>query len=293
MAETVVDPYESQRGFPLMNLPAELRIEIYRYSLVSGIHCVPRGRLSALHSLRYRHTKQATLLRERVGTDCAILCKDYECRQRLAQHEHAIEPIQANEFAFGLFRTGKEVSREAFGVFFGQTHFVFESRLDLHMFLRANKHAYLVKSLTFNARKSHGPHSKQLKARFTTWKLRSECFWGPSVLHSLRELGRLCPKLAYMEMIDERQCDSVQVALDLGTRGYVEWKEMQYIRTMGLKDFSYLLPDQERYRDVAAKGLLTRHLSTSFFDWPLQQQNRLREMAEAYIRSGIAAAQSR
>jgi hypothetical protein len=284
---------EGHRSFPLMDLPAELRIEIYRHSLLSGDHWVPRGRLSTLHSLRYRYAKQPTLLRERVGTDCPILCKDYECRQRLAQHEHAIEPIQVNEFAFGLFCTSKEVSHEAFGVFFGQTHFVLESRLDLHMFLRANKHAYLIKSLTFNTRKSHGPHSRQLRARFTTWKLRSECFWGPTVLHSLRELGRLCPKLAYMEMINECRCDSVQDGIDLRTRGYVEWKEVQYIRTMGLKDFSYLLPDHERYRDVAAKGLLKRRLSTSFFDWPLQQQNRLREMTEAYIRSGIAAAQSR
>jgi hypothetical protein len=284
---------EGHRIFPLMNLPTELRIEIYRHSLLSGAHRVPRGRLATLHSLRYRYGKPPTLFREQVGTECSTLCKDYECRQRLAQHEHAVEPIQAHKFAFALFRTNKEVSLEAFGVFFGQTHFVFENRLDLHMFLRANKHAYLIKSLTFNTRKSHGPHSKQLRARFTTWKLRSECFWGPTVLHSLHELGRLCPELAYMEMIDERRCDSVQDGIDLGTRGYVEWKEVQYIRRMGLKDFSYLLPDQARYRDVVAKGLLKRHLSTSFFDWPLQQQNRLRESTEAYIRRGITADQSR
>ncbi|KAH5620712.1 hypothetical protein HBI68_254370 [Parastagonospora nodorum] len=100
--------------FSLMRLPTELRTEIYR--------CNTR----------------------------LVGCKDYECRHRSMQHEHTIKAMRADKFAFGLFLTSKQVSYDASKIFFGETHFVFESRFDLHFFLQANKHAKLVKSLTFN-----------------------------------------------------------------------------------------------------------------------------------------------
>jgi hypothetical protein len=277
-------------AFRFMDLPAELRIEIYRYSLVSGVHWVPRKRLPDLHSLRYRYNKRPLLFRERCDDSSIIFCKDYACRHRLMQHGHAIEAIQASDFAFGLFLSNKDVSHEAFRVFFGETHFVFENRLDLHTFLRTNKHAEFMKSLTFNMRKSHGTHKRQVKARIATWKLQLGCSWVPSVSDSMCELNRVCPDLAYMELIDDRRCNSLQDSIDLQTRGYIDWKEVKFIRRMGLQGFSYLRPDDERYKAVAAAGLIIRAVcvvSVSFFDQPLQQQNVLREATEAYIRNGI------
>jgi hypothetical protein len=279
------------KTFPILELPAELRIEIYRYSLLTGLHWVSRGRLPNLHSLRYRFNGQPMLLWERSDDRSIVLCKDYECRQRLIQHDHIVEPVRASDFAFGLFLTSREISHDAIRIFFGETHFVFESRFDLHMFLKTSKHAMFVKSLTFNMRKSYGPHSRQIKARFTTWKLRSACSWGPSVSSSIRELAQVCPALAYMELVDDRRCNSVRDGVDLRTRAYIGWEEVQCIRRMGLQSFSYLIPDKERYEVVAAAGFLVPRVgvvSTSFFDWPLQQQNVLRQAAEAYILEGTA-----
>ncbi|KAH3956078.1 hypothetical protein HBH98_253240 [Parastagonospora nodorum] len=200
------------------------------------------------------------------------------------QHEHTTECMRTDEFAFGLFLTSKQVSYDASKIFFGETHFVFESRFDLHIFLKANKHGKFVKTLTFNGLKSHGPHSKQVKARFTTWKLRSESFWGPTVSASIRELAEHCPKLAYIELLDDRGCDSVQNTIDLRTNGYTSWEEVRYISSIRLQGFSYLLPDIERYRALVARGMV---LACTYYDWPLQHQNILREAAEAYIRKNL------
>ncbi|EMD66058.1 hypothetical protein COCSADRAFT_294447 [Bipolaris sorokiniana ND90Pr] len=193
--------------FPLMRLPTELRTEIYTYALLPSDHMISRGTLPHIGSLRYRYSGLLKLLTERCNTRL-VGCKDYECRHRSMQHEHTIKAMRADEFAFGLFLTSKQVSYDASKIFFGETHFVFESRFDLHVFLQANKHAKLVKSLTFNGRKSYGPHSRQVKARFTTWKLRSESSWGPTVSASIRELAEHCPELAYIELLDNRGCDS-------------------------------------------------------------------------------------
>jgi hypothetical protein len=284
----------SSRGagfFPFLDLPAELRIEIYRYSLVSGAHFVPRGSLPALHSLRFRLDKRPKLLRERGQANSITVCKSYECRQRLIEHEHAIEPIRAHDFAFGLFLTSKAISHDAVRIFFQETHFVFESRFELHIFLKTSRHVGLMKSLTLNMLKSHGPHSRQMKARFTTWKLRSERFWGPTVSDSIRELVRVCPAITYMELVDDRRCNAMQDSTDLRTGRYTDLKEVQCLSKLALHGFSYLLPDEERYKALIAAGLISPRLNTaftSFFDWPLQQQNVLREAIEAHIRNSIA-----
>ena len=53
---------------------------------------------------------------------------------------------------------------------------------------------------------------------------------------------------------------------------------------MRLQGFSYMLPDVERYRALAARGLV---LACTYFDWPLQHQNVLREAAEVHIRKNL------
>jgi hypothetical protein len=185
---------DSASTFRFVDLPAELRIEIYRYALVSRDHMVVRENLPNISSLRYRCGGRQKWLRERRTDRHVVFCKDYECRHRSTQHEHKIEPIQADDFAFGLFLTDKQISHEAIKIFFEETHFVFESRFDLHVFLQGNKHARYMKSLTFNGRKSYGPHNMQVKAHFPTWKLGSERCWGPTVSASIRELAQLCPR---------------------------------------------------------------------------------------------------
>jgi hypothetical protein len=267
--------------FRFMDLPAELRIEIYRYALLPGNHMVLRGNLPHTSSLRYRFNEQPTLLREKCDENSVVFCKDYECRHRSTHHEHTVNSIQPEDFAFGLFLTSKTISYDAIKIFFGETHFVFESRLDLHMFLKTNKHARYMKSLTFNGRKSHGPHTKQVKARFTTWKLRSERHWGPTMSASIQELAEHCPALVYIEMLDDRRCDAVQNHLDLQTKAFTRWDEVRCICSIRLQDFSYLLPDIERYNTLAAQGLVMAF--TSYFDGPLQQQNVLRKAVEAYV----------
>jgi hypothetical protein len=276
---------QNQDAFRFTDLPAELRIEIYRYALLPGNHMVLRGNLPHISSLRYRFDEQPTLLREKCDSDSVVVCKDYECRHRSTRHEHTVVSIRPGDFAFGLFLTSKEISYDAIKIFFGETHFVFESRLDLHMFLRANKHARCMKSLTFNGRKSHGPHTKQVKARFTTWKLRSERYWGPSVSACIRELAEHCPALVYIELLDDRRCDAVQNHLDLQTKAFTRWEEVHRICSLRLQGFSYLLPDIERYNTLAARGLVVAF--TSYFDGPLQQQNMLRKAVEAYILENI------
>jgi hypothetical protein len=277
-------PHQDPRTCSFVCLPLELRIEIYRYALLPGGHMILREDLPYIASLRYRYNEQPRLLRENCNADVVIGCKDYECRHRTTEHEHTIESIRAHDFAFGLFLTSKEISYDAIKIFFGETHFVFESRFDLHMFLKSNKHASFVKSLAFNGRKSHGPHSKQAKARFTTWKLRSERYWGPTVATSIRELAACCPELVYIEILDDRHCNSVQDAVDLWAKEYTDWEEVRCICSMRLQGFSYMLPGIKRYKALVARGLVLAH---TYLDWPLQQQNVLREAVEVYIRKNI------
>jgi hypothetical protein len=215
-----------------------------------------REDLPYIASLRYRHNEQPGLLKENCNTDAVVGCKDYECRHRITEHGHTIESIRAHDFAFGLFLTSKEISYDAIKIFFGETHFVFENRFDLHMFLKSNKHASFVQSLTLDGRKSHGPHSKQVKARFTTWKLRSECYWGPTVATSMRELAACCPELFYIEMLDDRRCNSVQDAVDLWTKKHTDWEEARCIRSMRLRGLSYMLPNMKRHTALVARGLV-------------------------------------
>jgi hypothetical protein len=270
--------------FPFMHLPAELCIEIYRYSLLRKDHIISRGHLPQIASLRYRYNEQNGLLREKCHASLAVGCQDYDCRNPSFQPEHTVESIPVHDFGFGLFLTSKQISCEAVKIFFGETHFVFESRFDLHRFLKANKHAKHMKSLTFNGRKSCGPHSKQVKARFRTWKLRSERFWGPTGSASMRELAKVCPELSYLELLDDRRCDPVQDHIDLRTRGYANWEEVQLVCSMRLQGFKYLLPDGERYRALVARRLV---LERTYFDWPLQHQNVLREATEDHICDNI------
>jgi hypothetical protein len=246
---------------------------------------ITRDNLPPMPSLRYRYNERPKLLMEKSDDDTAAFCKDYECRHRHTYHEHDIQSISTDAFAFGLFLTSREVANDAVRVFFGEIHFVFESRFDLHIFLKANRHARHLKSLTFNGRKSNGPHSKQVKARFTRWKLRSECYWGPTVSASIRELAEQCPKLLYMEMLDDRRYDSVQDHIDLKARGYASWEEVQDICSIRLQGFHYMLPDEERYAALVTAGLV---FARTYFDWPLQHRNVLREATEAYICKKIA-----
>jgi hypothetical protein len=246
---------------------------------------IKRDNLPKLPSLRYRYNERPKLLMEKSDDDTAVCCKDYECRHRQTYHEHNIESISTDAFAFGLFLTSKEVSYDAVNILFGEIHFVFESRFDLHMFLKANRHARLLRSLTFNGRKSNGPHSKQVKAHFTRWKLRSECYWGPTVSAAIRELAEQCAELLYMEMLDDLRYNSVQDHIDLDTRGYASWEEVQDICSIRLQGFSYMLPDKERYTALVTKGLV---LERTYFDWPRQHRNVLREATEAYICKKIA-----
>jgi hypothetical protein len=273
-------PNSNLNTFPFVHLPAELRIQIYRYALLHGDHIILRGNLPPIASLRYRFTEQMKWLKEECNAGLVVGCQDYDCRNQSFQNDHAVKPIKANDFGFGLFLTSKQISYDAIRIFFGETHFIFESRFDLHRFLKANKHAKHVKSLTFNGRKSWGPHSKQLKARYKTWKLRSERYWGPTVSASIRELAMCCPKLSYIEILDDRCCISVQDHIDLQTRGYPSWKELYCICSINLQGFSYMLPDKSRFRALVARGLV---LERTYFDWPIQHQNLLREAAEKYI----------
>jgi hypothetical protein len=70
-------------------------------------------------------------------------------------------------------------------------NFVFNNRFDLHMFLKASKQAKFTRGLPFYGRSSHRPHNKQGKVRSTTWDLRPENYWGPTVSASIRKLAEI------------------------------------------------------------------------------------------------------
>jgi hypothetical protein len=59
---------------------------------------------------------------------------------------------------------------------------------------------------------------------------------------------------------------------------------VRYICSTRLQGFSYMLLGMKRYKGLVARGLVLAH---AYLNWPLQQQNVLREAVEAYIRKNI------
>jgi hypothetical protein len=230
--------------FQLMALPAELQTMIFEHALPRGGHMVKRNDLRHLPSIRYRCDAQPKFLQESCGADYVTYCNDYDCRDRsragLMKHEHILEPSRAQNFAFGLFLTSKTVSDEAIKIFFGQTHFIFESRFDLCMFLSAvGEQAKHVKSVTFNWRKSRGHHSNEVEASHTTWKLQSADCRGPTELTSLQELAEHCPHLEYVEIVGDL---GIRPKIALQSGSHLDCPYVQILCNMRLQGFSYLFP---------------------------------------------------
>ncbi|KAF1922506.1 uncharacterized protein M421DRAFT_11463, partial [Didymella exigua CBS 183.55] len=190
--------------FDFAALPAELRTTIYEFALLSDHreHWIWRKNLPNLPTMRFRYNQPSRMFQERCPFTNSVACKDPRCRLQ-SRMGYIAEPANFKAYAFGLFYTSRLVSKEARAVFYGQTHFVFDSRFDLHIFLTSlQKTAEFIKSVTFNWLKSNGPHSEETKRDFKRWSLRFELSYGPELSTSIRELAEACPRLEFLEMID-------------------------------------------------------------------------------------------
>jgi hypothetical protein len=256
---------------------------------------VKRNDLRHLPSIRYRCDAQPKFLQESCGADYVTYCNDYDCRDRsragLMKHEHILEPSRAQNFAFGLFLTSKTVSDEAIKIFFGQTHFIFESRFDLCRFLSAvGEQAKHVKSVTFNWRKSRGHHSNEVEASHTTWKLQSADCRGPTELTSLQELAEHCPHLEYVEIVGDL---GIRPKIALQSGSHLDCPYVQILCSMRLQGFSYLFPSTTRRGAISASMAAAQGLPyISPFDYPdsertLNQRKKLWEAVEAGVRKKI------
>lgn len=159
--------------FRIFDLPEELRILIYEFAPLGGVHMIKGDNLSCLPTIRYRYNKGPKFMQERQDHGQAICCNNWDCQDQ-SEPEHELEPLRAKHVAFGLFLTSKEVSATTIPIFFGKTHFIFENCFDLCMFLTvAGTQTRHVKSLASNWRKHREPHHERVKARSGPWRLQS------------------------------------------------------------------------------------------------------------------------
>jgi hypothetical protein len=279
-----------------MDLPAELRDMILQYALQSKDHMVSRDNLPPLPSMRYRYDRLPGLWREQNSNDPGILCKDRNCRHRRSfhqngyidgymPHEHTLKPVFANDYAFGLFLTSSAISHAASMIFFEKTHFIFESRADLHMFLNATgKHAEHVRSITFNwLDDRHDPPSLKMGSHF-----KAPSFHESRLSTSIRALAEACPKLAYIEMVDTHLNLSTQDEKEFRSKNYQEWGVVEAIGSLKLHGFAYLFDNLDRFSERlrADADSIERMLMLSI----VSQSKRInwkREAVELYIKEKL------
>jgi hypothetical protein len=235
-------PMTDSQPFAIEALPAELRTIIYQFALLSDQreHWIWRKNLPNLRTMRFRYNQPSRMFQDRCLLSDDAACKDPGCRTRDGIDGHVVEPIDLKGYAFGLFYTSRTVSEEARTVFYGQIHFIFDNRFDLHIFLRSlGRTAKFVKSVTFSWLKSNGPHSQEIKQEFKGWSLRSETCYGPELSTSIQELTDACPRLEFLEMIALDSNLPTKDAKELRDQPYQQWTIVKRICELHLKGFRY------------------------------------------------------
>ncbi|KFY69020.1 hypothetical protein V496_00607 [Pseudogymnoascus sp. VKM F-4515 (FW-2607)] len=192
----------------LLSLPPEIRKMIWQLVFSRpGESLVPRRDNKGLGGLRYRHGQEqqfwsATSLKEPKkdiykGADGWRNREDWDWREKFMRFEEVM-PVENQQ----LFRLviSKTTVPEVAEAFHEATHWIFENRLDLHLFLDAiaGQSCY-VRSISLCLQKSKGPYSDDVKHKYGSWKLGNSS-QGPSYKVTFDRLQESCPYLEYLEL---------------------------------------------------------------------------------------------
>ncbi|KFX98029.1 hypothetical protein O988_04575 [Pseudogymnoascus sp. VKM F-3808] len=124
--------------------------------------------------------------------------EDWDWREKFLRFDEVI-PVKNHDF-FKLVMISKTTVPEVVQNFHEATHWIFENRLNLHLFLDAIAgHGCYVRSISLCLQKSKGPYSDDVKDKYGSWKLGNSS-QGPSYKVTFDRLQESCPNLEYLEL---------------------------------------------------------------------------------------------
>ena len=188
-----------------MCLPPELRIRVYFFALVSPQSSFqPTEESTHMPILRYACDLSPPLFQYKLTEVDMVHYWEKDAAKngsrfafttfRDKQFRQAINP---EHFAFGLFLVSKTISRESLEVFYGESLFGFDSRFDLHVFLRKVGLTNLkhVRRIRADLGEQHGSSKKDLHSQICPQYERA------NLASTILGLQIACPKLRYLDIL--------------------------------------------------------------------------------------------
>ena len=192
---------KAKPGYPnLLDLPLELREQIYRHALHDETY-LPRHirRKSSIYALRYDNDFNRT----NHAKSCPRFSYTTQPRaQHLNPSRATSRRIKVQNYAFGLFLTSRAIGSEAASIFFHIHHSHLQDCYQLHLFLENTPHAHLrrIKSVSVGMcwHDVISPAQKDLDGSLRSGYNRT---WPPPLSESISQLCALCSRLKYLELI--------------------------------------------------------------------------------------------
>lgn len=235
-----------QNQAALLLLPIEIRRYIWKLVFFSPENpLVPRRSNRPLQGLRYRAQDArnpqfwSAMTSKIVGTDA----KDW--RAMFLNKSKEFMPVKNHDFC-SLMVVSKAIASEVVQAFHEDTHWIFESRLDLHLFLDAiATQGDYVRSISLCLFKSQGPYSEEVKTKYESWKLGNSSP-GPSLMVTIDRLQKSCPNLEYLELRPRyiSRTYPVEDKKDMRNKPYTKWPWVEALTGLQLrKGFTFCPPD--------------------------------------------------
>jgi hypothetical protein len=246
-----------------MDLPLEVRMIIYRMSLVNNEeNFVPREGMPPLPGFRYRHQfRQKRQGLRQLHSLRPILWKANlrsSCCWFNVLGDYALaKPINHSAFAFGLLFTSRSIYNEATPMFFQANHFIFEDLFSLHMFIKtvSKENIGHVRSVSLSWL-SNQDHQRQAYLRECKKRMRDPRMKnGRGLAMSVIELHNACPVLEYLEMLPKETTLSQLFGVSTLDPKFNNPGEMtRALCDLTVKKFSFVLPRLKRIERLGREG---------------------------------------
>jgi len=218
-------------------LPENPPIPTSNHELHFALRYKPNGKVT--HRVGGRYVKK----RWRAWSAMPAASGLTERLELLVRFENVI-PISYRDF-LNLVMVSRSVSVELLDLFYGNTLFMFENRLAVHLFLDTiGSNRKRLRSLSICLHKSQGPYPDEIIQKYEEWKVKNSSP-GPSLVVTFKRLQKECERLNHLELWFKYGYHRYP-ATDNKYMGRTKCQEWPWFRALNnlplFKSFSFCLP---------------------------------------------------